>query len=247
MAKLSTSTNTTLHPRECLTVIGNLGSLAAETLLNADGASCFSLDVRGTSVLTLEVDGTVDGANWNLIPLRPVNQASVAYQANVPSTPGTYVGRCAGFKSIKVRCIAYTSGSATTVLLADVAVIDDVLVDRSAPLLQTLTAAAGVAVTLTLPAAGVGLRHYIASIVIVRFAAAALTAAAVPVVVTTTNLNSLAFSMPADAALQGTMDRSIEDFNFPLVSQAQNTATTIAAPLTANVIWRLTSTYYVAP
>ena len=31
------------------------------------------------------------------------------------------------------------------------------------------------------------------------------------------------------------------------VASAQNTATTIAAPLTTSVIWRLSATFYVAP
>jgi hypothetical protein len=66
--------------------------------------------------------------------------------------------------------------------------------------------------------------------------------------VTTTNLpGTLAFSFPADAAAQGTVDRWREDFAYPIASNAQNAATTIVCPATTNVIWRITAGFYVAP
>jgi hypothetical protein len=83
---------------------------------------------------------------------------------------------------------------------------------------------------------------------ILRNASAALTAGAAPTVVTTTNLpGTLAFSFGADAAPQGTDKIIQEDFAYPLASLAQSTATTIVAPLTTGVIWRITVGYYVAP
>jgi hypothetical protein len=75
-----------------------------------------------------------------------------------------------------------------------------------------------------------------------------LTAAAAPVTVTTTNLpGTLAFSFAAEALPQGQIDRWREDFSYPLAAAAQATATTIVAPATTNVIWRVTAGYYVAP
>jgi hypothetical protein len=116
------------------------------------------------------------------------------------------------------------------------------------PLLGTITAAVSTAATLTLASPGAGLRHYITYLRIVKFASTALTAAAAPVVVTTTNIpGSLAFTLPADAAPQGSVFAYQEDFSYPLATSAQNTATTIVAPLTTGVIWRITAGYYVAP
>jgi hypothetical protein len=81
-----------------------------------------------------------------------------------------------------------------------------------------------------------------------RFASALLTAGATPVLVTTTNIpGSLVFSMPADAAGQGSILTYQEDFSYPIAVSAQGTATTIVAPATPNVIWRVTAGYYVAP
>ena len=66
--------------------------------------------------------------------------------------------------------------------------------------------------------------------------------------VTTTNIpGALAFSFSAEAAAQGTLDRWREDFTYPIMTTAQNTATTIVCPITTNVIWRVTAGYYVAP
>ena len=112
----------------------------------------------------------------------------------------------------------------------------------------TATGAASAAVTLTLAAPGVGLRHYLTYLRITRFASALLTAAAAPVLVTTTNIpGTLAFTIPAEAALQGSVFVYQENFAFPLMSSAQNTATTIVCPITTGVIWRVTAGYYVAP
>lgn len=250
MAKLSRDqTVGTLHPRENLFVTGALGSLNAEIIVACDGASTVALDLRGTFNLTVEVSGTTDDVNWHPIPVRPLNVASISYVAAVAGTAaGTWVGKCAPFRRVRARVTAYTSGSATTTVLASNALLDDSLQGMTTPLVVTSVGASGASVTLTLPAPGAGLRQYLTYLAINRFAAAALTAAATPVTVTTTNIpGSLAFSFAADAALQGTLDRWREDFAFPLASSAQNTATTIVCPATTNVIWRVTAGYYNAP
>jgi hypothetical protein len=250
MAKLSRDQDAgTLHPRETLYVTGNLGALNAEIVEDCDGSTTISLDLRGTFSLTVEVAGTVDGTNWTLIPMRPINAASVAYVAAVAgSAAGNWAGKCSGFRRVRARVTAYTSGSATTTLSAGACILDDTLQGYVTPLIGTTTGASGAATTLTITSAGAGLRHYITYVSIVRSATALLTAAATPVVVTTTNLpGSLAFTFGADAAAQG-VDKIIrEDFAYPLASSAQATNTTIVCPATTGVIWRVTAGYYVAP
>jgi hypothetical protein len=250
MAKISKDLSVgNLHPRESLFLTGNLGSLNAEIIVQADGAASLALDLRGTFSLTIEVAGTVDGTNWTIIPVRPQSAGAMQYVAAVAgATAGVWVGKCAPFRQIRARCTAYTSGAATAVLLSDTAPLDDSLQANVTPLLVTATGASGAAVTLTLPAPGQNLRQYLTYLSINRYAAAVLTASATPVVVTTTNLpGALAFSFEADAAALGTMIRWREDFAYPLVASAQNTAVTIVCPVTTGVIWRVTSGYYVAP
>lgn len=248
MAKISRDlTSGTLHPRENLFISGTIGALNAEVIANCDGCPSVSLDLRGTFVATIEVSGTIDGTNWTLIPLRPLNIASVIYLA-AATTTGFYQAECAGFKQVRARCTVYTSGSATTVLLAGTAFLPDELKNNKTTSIITAVGASGAAVTCTLPAPGAGLRQYVTYLSINRFAAAVLTAAAAPVTVTTTNLpGTLAFSFAADAAALGTIDRWREDFAYAIAASAQNTAVTVVCPITTGVIWRVTAGYFIAP
>ena len=250
MAKLSLDqTIGTMHPRETLIVTGNLGALNAEIVETCDGSTTVSLDLRGTFSMTVEVSGTVDGTNYLPIPMRPVNLAAVSYVAAIVGTvQGVWVGKCAGFRQIRVRVTAFTSGTALATLTASTAALDDTLQGFITPSIVTNTGAAGAAVTLTLPSPGAGLRQYITYLSIVRSASAALTAGAAPTVVTTTNLpGSLAFTFGADAAPQGTDKIIREDFAYPMAASAQGTAVTVVCPITTGVIWRVTAGYYVAP
>ena len=249
MAKLSKDLIAgNLHPRETLFIASTLGALNAEMQMDCDGCSTVAIDLRGTFSLTIALQGTIDGTNWTLIPVRP--QVGGAFVLGiVGTTAGLWMGSCAGFDRVRAIVTAYTSGAATTVLAGSVALFDDFAKNGSVtPLIVTNTGAAAAAVTLTLPAPGVGLRQYVTYLSVNRFAAALLTAAATPVLVTTTNLpGTLVLSLPADAAAQGTLFPWREDFAYPLMASAQNTAVTIVAPVTTGVIWRVTAGYYVAP
>ncbi len=251
MAKIAKDLSAgTLHPRESLLIAGNLAANNAEIITDCDGSGSVSLDMRGTAVLTVEVSGTIDNTNWTIIPVRPINLAGVAYLASLvyPAGGGIWVGACAGFKRVRVRVTAYTSGSVTATLNASTVLLDQSLQGQVTSGLGTATGAASAAVTLTLAAPGAGLRHYLTFLTIDRVASALLTAAATPVVVTTTNLpGSLAFSLPADAAAQGTSFVLHKDYAFPMASSAQNTATTIVCPVATGVIWRVTAGFYAAP
>lgn len=251
MAKISRDlgAGSTLHPRENLFIAGNLGSLNAMVIVEGDGASTVSLDLRGTFSLTVEVAGTIDGVNWTLIPMRPINLASLAYVSAIAGTAaGVWMGDCAGFNQLRARVTAYTSGFASAVLATSSGDLTEQLSNRITHSAITAVGAAGAAVTLTIPSPGAGLRNYITYLAINRFASTLLTAGAAPVTITTTNLpGTLAISFPADAAAQGTLFPWREDFAYALASSAQSATTTIVCPITTGVIWRVTAGYYVAP
>ena len=247
MAKLSKDISAgNLHPRENLSGTGNLGALNAEVQIESHGCATVSIDLRGTFVATVQVQGSVDGVNWVLIPVR--SAVGGPFAAGVTAV-GVYSASCVGFTRVRAIVTAYTSGTATTVIAASLALFDDFArMGGVTNQIVTAVGAAAAAVTVTLPAPGAGLRHYITYLSMNRFASALLTAGAAPVTVTTTNLpGSLAFSFAADAAAAGSMDRWREDFAFPIASSAQNTATTIVMPATTGVIWRGTVGYYIAP
>jgi hypothetical protein len=250
MAKISKDLSAgNLHPRETIFLAGTIAAVNSELPIPCDGSSTVSLDLRGTFNLTIEVSGTVDGVQWTPIPVRPVNTASISYVPTIVGTvQGVWMGSCAGYRQVRARCTASTSGSAFAVISASTAPLDQSLLGMVTPLLVSQTGAASAALTATLPAPGAGLRQYLTYLRILRSASAALTAGAAPTVVTTTNLpGTLAFSFGADAAPQGTDKVIQEDFAYPLAALAQNTATTIVCPATTGVIWRVTCGYYVAP
>jgi hypothetical protein len=249
MAKLSRELSVgTLHPRENLFLVGILGALNAELQTDCDSASTVSLDLRGTFSHTVQVQGSIDGTNWTLIPMR--SALGGAFVLGIVGTvSGIWMGSCTGYRKVRAIVTAYTSGGSTATLMASNALFDDFAKNGSVTaLIGTVTAAADVAATLTLAAPGVGLRQYLTYLRITKFAAALLTPAATPILVTTTNLpGTPVFSLPADAATQGTVFAYQEDFAYPLMASAQNTALTVVAPLTTGVIWRITAGYFVAP
>lgn len=250
MAKLSKDqTSGTLHPRETLYAAGVLGGINAELVIPCDGCAGVSLDLRGTYNLSIQVEGSVDGVNWSLIPIRPLNNASPAYVAALNGAgQGVWIGTLYAFRQVRVRCTGWTSGAATAVLSASNAAPDQSLSGMVTTTIGTNTGASGAAVTLSLGAPGTGLRHYVTYLAINRYAAAVLTASATPVTVTTTNLpGGMAFTFEADAAALGTVARYREDFAYPLAAMGVNTATTIVCPATTGVLWRVTAGYYVAP
>lgn len=249
MAKLSKDNAAgTLHPRETLTASGSLGALNAEVQLACDGCSIVALDMRGTFSMTVQVQGSIDGTNWVLIPVRS-QVGGIFVVGVVGAVPGIWMAACAGFAKVRAIVTAYTSGTAICTLAGSNAMFDDFAKNGAVTAqIGTATGASGAAVTLTLASPGAGLRYYITYLSVNRFAAAVLTASATPVLITTTNIpGSPVLTLPADAAALGSLFPWREDFAYPLACTAQGTATTIVCPATTGVIWRVTAGYYVAP
>lgn len=115
---------------------------------------------------------------------------------------------------------------------------------RSSDLAISVTAAASTALTATLPAPPAGQFHYITSLTILRYAAAALTGSATPSIVTTTNLpGPMSWAFETAAAI-GTSHIRLYTFTSPLKSSVAATATTFVAPVFTNAIWRINVHYY---
>ena len=110
----------------------------------------------------------------------------------------------------------------------------------------TATAAANTAATATLPAAGVGLFHYITHIDITRNATAILAGNAT-LIHTTTNLpGAPAWSVGNNMVAGGTERDLFIDFSQPLKCNVANTASSVvAAAAGAAVIGRVNVGYFV--
>jgi hypothetical protein len=239
---------TTLNPRENLYVSGTLGAVNAEVITDADGAPTVFVDLRGTFSLTFVIEGTVDGTNWMAIPFRPATTNGIWVLSQAGTTGGIWQAVCSGFRKVRVRCSAYTSGSATAVIVADISPLDIVAIHKASDQAGTITGTSGAGVTLTMTAPAAGLFIHINRIILQRFAVATLTAAATPVLVTTTNIpGTRVFSVPADAAPIGAVYSEIVGPSLPLRASAAATAVTIVCPATTNTIWRVTADWYNAP
>lgn len=237
-------------------VSASLAALNAEALIDLNGAAIVNLDVRtAAGNLTYVFEATVDGTNYFSVPAFAQFQllAAVAVAEQfVPSVvvgtthSGVYTVDVAGYRRMRVRVSAYTSGNITVSLRASAA--DYIVYTRPIPstLWVTVTAAANTAATATLPAAGAGMFHYITSINITRNATAALAGTAT-IIHTSTNLpGSPAWSVGNAMAAGGTQI----DLNFqpasPLKSSVANTNTTIvAAAGGVAVLNRVNVSYYV--
>jgi hypothetical protein len=118
---------------------------------------------------------------------------------------------------------------------------------RAGTLWVTATAAVNTGSTLTLPAAGAGLFHYIVFLQLQKLYSVIGVAAGAGVIITTTNFNGAAFTTEQLASAAGTVATVI---NFapstPARSQVANTATTFVAGAQLQTIWRWNVCYFTA-
>lgn len=233
-----------------------LGALNAEAIIDLNGKAVVLVDARtSAAVLTWVAEGTIDGTNYFTIPIF-CNQQLIAaaitaeqYIASVTyatTGSGAYTLGTSGYRRVRIRVSAYTSGTVKIALRSSIA--DQIIQTRNIPsnLHVTVTAAANTAATATLPAAGAGMFHYITSISCYRNATAALAGSAT-LIITTTNLpGSPAWSV-GNAMIAGGTEKDV-DYRptTPLRSSVANTATTVVMPAAgAAVLNRINVSYYI--
>jgi len=233
---------------------GLLAALNAELVMDINGKAVARFDVRSAAAaLTLVAEATVDGTNYFALPIYVEQQLLAAaivqesFAASIviaTTTSGTYVVGVSGFRRVRFRVSAYTSGNVTVTGRASIA--DQIVQSRMIPsnLHVTATAAANTTATASLPGVA-GLFHYITHINIVRNATAALVGTAT-IIHTSTNLpGSPAWSVGNAMVAGGTQ----EDVNYtpttPLKSLVAGTATTVvAAAAGLAVLNRVNVSYY---
>lgn len=239
--------NTMTEPRP-LTVL--LGALNAETVMELSGQTSITIDARSAAFVgSLILEGTIDGVNYSVpIPMANlVTQVAAVQVALTGASSNQWVAHVGGFRAVRLRVALYTSGNIDVGLRGTVAGLRPSL-ERPYPttLWVTATAAANTAATATLPAAGIGLFHYITHIDITRNATAALAGTAT-LIHTTTNLpGSPAWSVGNAIAAGGTEKDVWIDFAQPLKCAAANTATTVVCAASgAAVLGRVNVGYFV--
>jgi hypothetical protein len=226
-----------------------LGTLNAVVSMDLNGAATASFDLRtAAGNMTLMFEGSLDGTNYTLsLPGWDVQTETYMSSVIITSTMAkVFTVGVSGLRKVRIRVSAFTSGTVDVSARASIADLIIYAKPIPATLAQTVTAAANTATTLTLPAAGVGLFHYITGLYISRTATAVLNTSTT-IVITTGNIpGSMAFSVGSAMNAGGTQrDIEIEPPN-PIKSSASNASTTISLPAPgAAVLWRAFAFYYV--
>lgn len=121
-----------------LAASGALTAVQATAQVVCGGRSVVAVAIAGTFVATLIPEATIDGANWFAVDMFGLNgDAPIRSDAAVISG----VIPCAGYYAVRLRCSAYTSGTANVALNASAAPLNPV------PTRQAITVLASAART----------------------------------------------------------------------------------------------------
>ena len=93
-----------------------LGSLNATNTIQLRGQAAITIQVLTIGSQTLIFEATTDGTNWTNISVYPVAAAGAPILTTTAN--GHWILIASGFYQFRVRCSAYTSGSATVSLVA---------------------------------------------------------------------------------------------------------------------------------
>lgn len=97
---------------------GVLGAAQESVLLSVAGLGGVAFQVQGTFSGTITFEATVQGQDFTAFRVTAANSSTPVTTA---TTAGIYIGSAVGFLSVRARMSAYTSGSATVLVRADVA------------------------------------------------------------------------------------------------------------------------------
>ena len=111
---------------------GTSGTAAASgdaVTFDCSGYGSCGIDVRGVITLTLTVEATIDNTNWFTASMNPVAGGAAVSTA---TAAGSWTANTSGYARIRMRCSAYTSGTATVAFMGEAA--------GSANIIATVTA-----------------------------------------------------------------------------------------------------------
>lgn len=226
----------------------SLGSLGAELLMDINGKGTASFEIRATAMsATLIFEATLNGTDYYVVPAFVESTETMVTSVVIVTTNALkYVVSATGWRRVRCRVSIYTSGNCIVSGRASAA--DFAILARPVPstLHVTAVSAANASATISLPAAGAGLFHYITNIHLMRNATAVLLGSAT-LIHTSTNLpGSPAWSVGNVMAAGGTQLDLDYSPTTPLKSLAANTITTIVMPAAGlAVLNRANVSYYV--
>jgi hypothetical protein len=227
-----------------------LNAVNSEVAMDIYGKAVAVFEIRAAAnVATYVFEASVDGTNFYPVPVRPmpgstiggaaISEGLIVSQTLAAAAAAAYAVSATGYRRVRCRVSAFTSGSAVVTGRATIA--DYAIIAQPQPSIFNVSQApaANTGGTITLPAVP-GMFHYVTAFqcTLAMNPATAQTGAA-PVFVTTTNLPATpAWAVPIAgnaAASTGGLGAAFvtiasEQWNNPLKSSAANTNTTFVLP-----------------
>lgn len=101
-----------------LTATGSLTAVSQSVILDVQGYGAVAVQLSGTWVATVGFDGTVDGTNYTDLPVAPLGGGVPVVTA---TANGVWMVNCGGLDKIRAFSDAFTSGTVTVNLQANIA------------------------------------------------------------------------------------------------------------------------------
>jgi hypothetical protein len=205
----------------------------------------------GTTLISVEPDVLMSvapksSATWMLTPGQSIGTTLISVEPDVimsvaPTSSATWLltpGQSIGTTLISVEpdvlmTVAPLPGSTW------------LTVAQSANLTVTATGAADLGITLTLPAVAAHF-HRVGFVSFIKYVTGSIAANATPVVVSTTNLRSTAYTF-RNTGSKADLEEILLQPNFPFRSETLNTDTTFVFPATTGIKWIAVIQYQTGP
>jgi hypothetical protein len=100
------------------TASGNIAGLTSVSIAKPFGFCTVGVQVTGTFVATLVFEGSADGTNF--VSLSAVPSGGTGIPVTQATTPGIWQTDVTGLSTFRVRCTAFTSGTAVITLISSV-------------------------------------------------------------------------------------------------------------------------------
>jgi hypothetical protein len=222
---------------------GTLGALNAEVVMDIHGKAVATFDIRAAAnSATYVFEGSIDGTNYFTLPARPlpgalitgaaIGEALIVAQVVGTTAAAAYAVSATGYRRVRCRVSAYTSGSAVVTGRATQADYAIIAQPQPAILVQALSAAGAVNAGGTLTLTGVaGMFHYLTSLNLTFAGNGTVVAAGAAITITSTNLpNTPSWCVPSNNTPAGSTYQINQIWPAPLRSSVAGTNTTIVIP-----------------
>jgi len=176
--------------------------------LTLNGSSGFAVDIRGTFVATLLIQGTINDSNWINLSVLPVGAGLNTAQVASATSAGAFWGNGSAFVKIRVTASVFTSGTVNVVLRA----IAGNNITFTLPSGQTTTVISGVP-TIGAGTANIGIVGLQSPISVADVASAAITTTATVAAITPSAGIAYQVNIPVTvvSGTNPTMDVRIEE------------------------------------